>query len=214
MAVFTTEGIIVKRSNFGEADRILTLITPFKGKIKTLAKGVRKITSRRGGSIELLNKVRAQIFQGKGMELLTEVESLETFPKLKSNLVLSTYASHIIELSERLLPEGQSNPQAYNLLATVLELLEASPRQVFIRAFEVKFLSVLGFWSMDGIEGRKEVKEVLEKLQKGSWEEIAQINLDKESALEVERILRYYIEKVLESPLRSMKVIEGLKGKD
>lgn len=211
MALFATEGIIIKRSNFGEADRILTVVTPFKGKIKLIAKGVRRITSRRGGNVELLNQVKLHIFQGQGMPILTEAESLETFPKIKSNLTLTTYASHIIELADRLLPEEQTNPDAYNLLATALTLLEKNPRQIFIRAFEVKFLGILGFWSLNQIDAAVEVRNLLHELEAGSWQEIGDINLDQNQALEVERILRYYIEKVLESPLRSMKMMEKVK---
>lgn len=211
MAVFTTEGVIVKRSNFGEADRILTVVTPFKGKIKVIAKGVRKITSRRGGNVELLNKVRLHIFQGSGMAILTEAESLETFPKIKGELLLSSYGSHIAELADRLLPENQPNPAAYNLVAIALSLLEKNPRQIFIRAFEVKLLTVLGFWDLSQIPEAGEVSNILESLQKKDWVEIDIMRLDKKQSLEVERILRYYIEKVLESPLRSIKMIEKLK---
>ena len=152
MPTFTTEGIIVKRSNFGEADRILTIITPYKGKIRVIAKGVRRITSRRAGNVEVLNKVKLQIFQGKGMEILTEAEALLTFPKIKNDLIMSTYGSHLAELSERFLPEGQPNPAIYQLLSATLELLEKNPRQIFIRAFEVKLLSLLGFWSLNQVE--------------------------------------------------------------
>lgn len=211
MAVFTTEGVIVKRSNFGEADRILTVVTPFKGKIRIIAKGVRKITSRRGGNVELLNKVKLHIFQGAGMGILTEAESLETFPKIKSGLLLSSYGTHIAELAERLLPEDQPNPASYNLIATALTLLEKNPRQIFIRAFEVKMLTVLGFWSLGQIEASGEVRELLEKLQKNDWVKIGKIQMDHKQAMEVERILRYYIEKVLESPLRSVKLINKIK---
>lgn len=211
MAVFTTEGIIVKRSNFGEADRLLTIITPYKGKIKVVAKGVRRITSRRGGNVELLNKVKLQIFQGKGLAILTEAQSLETFPKIKGDLTLLSYASHLVEVTERLLPEEQSNPAAYNLLATALHLLEQNPRQVFIRAFEVKILSVLGFWSLGQVEAAGLSRGILEKLQEGSWEEVARMELKPEEALEVERILRYYIEKVLEGRLRSIEMVKRLK---
>ncbi|KKR81423.1 MAG: repair protein RecO protein [Candidatus Daviesbacteria bacterium GW2011_GWA1_41_61] len=213
MPVFTTEGIIVKRSNFGEADRILTIVTPFKGKIKVVAKGVRRITSRRGGNVELLNKVKIQVFQGKGMDLLTEAESLKTFSKIKNDLMISTYSSHIAELADRLLPEEQPNPQAYNLLVIVLNLLENNPRQIFIRAFEVKLLTVLGFWSLDQVGEVRGVREILEKLQKGSWEEIAQIEVTQVQSEELERILRSYLEKVLESPLRSVKIIQKLRTK-
>lgn len=211
MAVFTTEGIIVKRSNFGEADRILTIVTPFKGKIKVLAKGVRRITSRRGGNVETLNKVRIQIFQGKGMNLLTEAQSLETFQRIKGNLILSAYGSHVAELAERLLPEDQPNPEIYNLLLVVLTLLEKSPRQTFIRAYEVKLLVALGFWSLDQIGASEEIKNILGDLQTKTWEEIAKMEINKNQALEVERILRYYIEKILEGKLRSVELIHNLK---
>lgn len=211
MPIFTTEGVIVKRFNLGEADRLLTIITPYRGKIKVLAKGVRRITSRRGGNVELLNKVRLQIFQGKSLKILTEAEALKTFPKLKNDLILSTYASHIAELEERLLPEEQPNRGAYNLLTTILTLLEKNPRQIFIRAFEVKLLTILGFWSLGQIKASQDIKEVLKSLENKTFEGIALMKITQKQALEVERILRYYIERVLESSLRSMKIMEKLK---
>ncbi|MFH0937021.1 MAG: DNA repair protein RecO [Candidatus Daviesbacteria bacterium] len=212
MAVFSTEGIIVKRSNFGEADRILTIITPYKGKITVIAKGVRRITSRRGGNVEVLNKVKLQIFKGSGMSILTEAESIETFPKIKSDLTLLSYGSHLAELSERFLPEEQPNPAAYQLLAAALDLLEKNPRQVFIRAYEVKLLTTLGFWSLNQIQAKEDVKEILKSLEAKSWGEISKIELNQNQALELEKILRYYIEKVLESSLRSSKVMKELKN--
>lgn len=222
MPVFTTEGVIIKRSNYGEADRILTVVTPFKGKIRVLAKGVRRITSRRGGNVELLNRVKLQVFQGKampagrqGLNILTEAESLETFAKIKEDLILSSYGSHLAELAERLLPEEQTNPGAYELLASVLALLDKAPRQIFIRAFEVKLLSLLGFWSLDQVDASLEARNILRKLQENSWQEIGEMNIGRDQALELERVLRYYIEKILESPLRSIEVIQRLKkGKD
>src|SRR3989344_2903487 len=97
MPALTTEGLILKRKNFGEADRVLTVLTPRLGKISIIARGVRKITSRRAGNIEVLNRTKLHLFKGKNYTL-TEAESLETFNKLKSNLTLSTVALHIIEL--------------------------------------------------------------------------------------------------------------------
>lgn len=211
MSLFTTEGIIVRRSNFGEADRILTVITPFKGKMKVVAKGVRRITSRRGGNVELLNKVKLHIFQGKGMPILTEAESISTFPKIKNDLTLSTYGSHIAELAERLLPEDQPSPVAFNLLATALHLLETNPRQIFIRAYEIKLLTVLGYWGIEQSEIKEEIKDILKKLQVKSWKEIEEMKINKNQALELEQILRYYIEKILESSLKSMQIMEKMK---
>ncbi|MDO8639153.1 MAG: DNA repair protein RecO, partial [Candidatus Daviesbacteria bacterium] len=196
----------------GEADRMLTIVTPYKGKIKVVAKGVRRITSRRGGNVELLNKVRLHLFQNKGMPILTEAESIETFPKIKNDLTFSTYGSHIAELAERLLPEEQANPAAFNLLATALHLLETNPRQIFIRAYEIKLLTTLGFWGVREIGVIGEVRNILEKLQRESWEEIEKMKINKNQALELEQILRYYIEKVLESSLKSIKMMDKIKN--
>ncbi len=211
MAQFVTEGIIIKRSNFGEADRILTILTPFRGKIKVIAKGVRRITSRRGGNVESLNKVRMQLFKGSGLSILTEAESIETYPKIKSDLVVLTYATHVAELIDRLIPEDQLNPTIYKLFEIVLTLLEKNPRQIFIRAFEVKLLSDLGFWSIDQVEVEGEIKKLLEDLDSKSWVEISQMEVTPEQSLELERILRYYMEKVLEGSLKSLKLLKQLK---
>ncbi|MBI2593599.1 DNA repair protein RecO, partial [Candidatus Daviesbacteria bacterium] len=79
MPSVAVEGIILKRTNFGEADRMLTVLTKNLGKITVIARGVRKITSRRAGNVELLNVVKLGLFKGKGYTL-TEAQSVQTFP--------------------------------------------------------------------------------------------------------------------------------------
>src|ERR1044071_7589770 len=149
MRAFKTEGIILKRRDFGEADRILTAFTFHRGKITIMAKGVRRITSRRAGNVELLNRVTMFLYPGKQFLVLTEAISLDTFQKIKEDLTLSTYAYHIIELVDKLTAEGQENPILYTHLVEVLKRLEVNPRQILIRAFEVKILSLMGFWSSE-----------------------------------------------------------------
>ncbi|MBI4040027.1 DNA repair protein RecO [Candidatus Daviesbacteria bacterium] len=211
MAVFTTEGIVLGRSNFGEADRILTVLTPYKGKVKIVAKGVRRVTSRRAGNVEVLNRVKLTLFVGKGMPVLTEADSLQTYPRIKSNLTSSSYGSHLVEIADRLIPQDQVNPQVYQVLVEVLDLMEKNPRQIFVRAYEVKVLAALGFWSVGQVQASSQIKDILSKLQFGSFEEISQLKLTQVQAMELARIMRYYIERTLESPLRSIQVIEKLK---
>ena len=213
MPTVTTEGLILRRVNFGEADRILTVLTDRYGKISVTARGVRKITSRRAGNIEVLNRVKRHLFKSKSYTL-TEAESIETFQSIKDNLTLSTYAFHILELIHRLVPEEQRNPNIYALVLEILELLKSSPRQIFIRAFEVKLLTQLGFYSPDALKDMKNAtKEVLDKLQYSSWEEIGELKIQEEQAIELERVLRYYIERILEGSLKSVQVMNKLKGK-
>ncbi len=211
MPAVTTEGLILRRSNFGEADRMLRVLTDRYGKISVVARGVRKITSRRAGNIELLNRVKLHLFKSKSYTL-SEAQSIETYPKIKANLTLSTTAFHIVELVDRLVPEEQKNDRVYTLTASVLELLEDNPRQIFVRAFEVKILSTLGFWSIDAIKDLDlKTKELLEKLEEFSWKRISEMKLTRDDAIALERVLRYYLEKILESPLKSAKVMRELK---
>lgn len=211
MPAFTTEGLILKKINFGEADRVLTVLTERFGKISVIAKGVRRITSRRAGNVEVLNRVRLHIFKAKSYTL-SEAESIETFQKIKDNLTLTTYAFHIIELVDRLVPEEQKNPQVYNLTLQILGLLKESPRQIFIRAYEVKLLYLLGFWSEEAVPDLSpEIREILGSLRIGSWAEISSLEVKEETAMELERVMRYYIEKILESSLKSVQVLKKLK---
>ena len=224
MRAFKTEGIILKRRNFGEADRILTVFTLQKGKISVLAKGVRRITSRRAGNVELLNRVSMYLHQAKGLPILTEALSLNTFQKLKADLTLSTYAYHILELVDKLTAENQENRILYEYLIEVLKRLEKKPRQILIRAFEVKILSNLGFISFQvskpGVviqihtgSVHSNLAELLGKLESNNWEEIEKMEIGEKEAMELERILRYHVERVIEGSLKSRKFLRKFKVK-
>lgn len=194
MPAFKTEGIILKRNDFGEADRILTVFTKRFGKVSVLARGVRKITSRRAGNVELLNRVMMFLHQGKNFFILTEAQSINTYEKLKSDLTLSTYAYHLIELTDKLTAENQENPLLYEDLIEVLERLSKRPRQILIRAYEAKILSLMGFGSF--------------RLASKTWDEIEKMKVSEKEAMELERMLRYHVERVLEGELKSRKFLK------
>lgn len=206
------EGIILKRRNLGEADRILTVLTLQKGKISVLAKGVRRITSRRSGNVELLNRSILYLYQAKTFLILTEANSIDTYQKLKENLTLSTYAFHIIELVDKLTAENQENLLIYEHLVRVLEKLSKNPRQILIRAFEVKILSNLGFISFSeaGEEEVGGVGEILKKLEILNWEEIEKMEIKEKEALELEQLLRYHLERVIEGRLKSRQILRKI----
>lgn len=214
MQGFKTEGVVLKRRNFGEADRILTIFSLHRGKISVMAKGVRKITSRRAGNIELLNRVQMYLHQGKTFLILTEASSLDTYANIKADLALSTYAYHIIELVDKLTAENQVDPIMYQNILQVLARLNNTPRQIFVRAFEVKTLSHLGFFSflkneverLEGID--QNILEKLAILEKSSWDEIDKIKVNANEAMELERVLRYHIEKVIEGSLKSRQFLK------
>ena len=83
---YTAEAIILKRTNFDEADKIITFLSKYKGKFTAIAKGVRKIASRRSPNLELFNKVKGHFASGRNLDVLTEVETVHTFKKIKESL--------------------------------------------------------------------------------------------------------------------------------
>lgn len=211
MRGFKTEGIILKRRNFGEADRILTIFTLHRGKVSVLAKGVRKITSRRAGNVELLNRVQMYLHPGKNFLILTEATSLDTYQRLKEDLTLSTYAYHIIELISKLTAENQENPLLYSNLLEVLNRLSARPRQLLIRAFEIRILKLMGFWSIRNLEEvSTKTKILLSQLENLSWNEIEKMVIFEKQAIELERVLRYHVERVIEGHLKSRQFLKKI----
>lgn len=215
------EGIILKRRNLGEADRILTVFTHQRGKITVLAKGVRKITSRRSGNVELLNRSVMYLHRGKNFLILTEASALDTYQKLKEDLILSATAFHILELTDRLTAENQESMILYEHLVSVLQRLCRTPRQILIRAYEAKILSNQGFASFrsnsPGVQIQIHpwgvnwgVNEILKKIESASWDEIEKMKINQKEALELERTLQYHIERVLEGPLKSRQLLKKL----
>lgn len=202
MKFLKTEGIILKRKDFGEADRILTVFTKQSGKISVLAKGVRRITSKRAGNVELLNRSLLYLHQARSFLILTEATTIATFQKIKDNLLLSTTAFHILELVDKLTAENQENRLLYPQLIEVLERLENNPRQILVRAFEAKILSNLGFVTF--------TDRLLHKLEGASWDEIAKMTITEREATELERSLRYHTEKVIEGVLKSRQVLKKI----
>lgn len=155
MRSYKTQGIIIKRINFGEADRILTIFTKRYGKIKAIAKGVRRITSRRGGNLEVFNLVTVFLTEGRNFEIVTEAEVVKSFLNLRKNLKKVGLAYYFCELVESLCPEKQENERVFELLSKILEDLEEEREIREIREmggkkyFEINLLKELGYLSRD-----------------------------------------------------------------
>ncbi len=146
MRSYKTTGVVIKRRNVGEADRLLTVFTKHHGKITIKAKGVRKISSRRSGHIELLNLVSMSLYKGRVVSTLTEVETIDNFSNIKENLKSCGLAYHVCELIDSLCAENQENYQVFSLLCDVLSKLEESNDHTeLISVFEKELLNALGF---------------------------------------------------------------------
>jgi len=143
---YSGQGIVLKRDNFSEADRLVTIFSQRQGKLKLLAKGVRRLTSRKKGHLELFTQVKFLAAKGKSLDLITEVETLNNFKNLRQNLNRVRVAYLLCELTDQLTAEGQEHPEVYRLLLESLaKLNSASAPKNLIEQFEAKLLTYLGF---------------------------------------------------------------------
>ncbi len=144
---FRVDAIVLKHRDYGEADRILTLYTRQRGKLSAIAKGVRKVRSRKAGHLEPFTSASLLLSTGRTWFLVSQAEAQEMFPNLTTNLELLGYASYLVELVDRFTYEEEENSQIFTLLKNSLTRLDEGqyPSQLIVRYFEVRLLDVLGF---------------------------------------------------------------------
>ncbi len=122
---YVTEAIVLSRFDYGEADRIMTLFTPGHGKLKAIAKGVRRPTSRLGGALEPLAELTVALARGRTFDVVTQVEVNHAWLKLRDSLESAATAWYLAELADRSIEERHQTEGLYGLLRHAYELLDA-----------------------------------------------------------------------------------------
>src|SRR5258706_14971286 len=142
---YVTEAIVLSRFDYGEADRILTLITPGGGKIKAIAKGIRRQKSRIGGSLEPFAELQLLLARGRTFDIVSQVSIVSPWLRLPDDLVSFGTASYIAELVSGTLEERHASEGVYLLLKRAYEILDAgmAPGRV-ARWFEMHLAEELG----------------------------------------------------------------------
>ena len=144
--LYQTEAVILSRRDLNEADRILTIYTPHRGRYSVIAKGMRRTGSKLGPHLELLARTRLMMAKGRDLDVVTGAETLEPHLRLRTDLDAYGHACHIAELLLRLTEERQENEAAYELLVGSLSLLDDGVDLFAVtRHFELALLTLLGF---------------------------------------------------------------------
>jgi DNA repair protein RecO (recombination protein O) len=143
---YRTEAIVLRRKDFGEADRMLTLFTPEHGKVRVVAKGIRKPASRKGGHLELFTRSRLLLAKGHELDIITQAETVNAYRPLREDLLRGAYASYAVELLDRLMPDEQENREMYALLRDALGwFCESGDLALSARYYELQLLGLAGF---------------------------------------------------------------------
>lgn len=143
---FRSEAVVLKRTDFGEADRLLTLFSRERGKIKAVAKGARKPQSRKTGHVDQFMRTSFLFAEGRDLAIITQAEMVEAYPALREDLVRTTYAAYAVELLDRFTVEEDRHVNIYNLLADALGWLAAGgDLMLAARYYELRLLALTGF---------------------------------------------------------------------
>ncbi len=144
--LYRVDAVILKRTDVGEADRLLTLYTAERGKLRAVAKGARKPSSRKTGHVELFNRASLLIAVGRDLDVVTQAETVESFQPVRSDLDRLSYAYYFAELVDRFTEEEEENRQIFDLILNAFHWLgqtEHLPRTA--RFFELALLDSLGY---------------------------------------------------------------------
>jgi DNA repair protein RecO (recombination protein O) len=146
MTLYRDEGIVLRTHKLGEADRIVVFFTAGRGKVRAVAKGVRKTKSRFGGRLEPPNRVSLLLYEGRELDIVTQADTIEYHRSLRDDLERLTDAIALVEAVDQVTQEGESSPALYRMLAGALRTLaQHQPRSpLLVAAFYWKLLALEG----------------------------------------------------------------------
>jgi DNA repair protein RecO (recombination protein O) len=241
MPLFTTNAIVIRSTNYGESDKIVTFFTRDFGKVKGIAKGARRSRKRFQNALGLFSHLRLIFFDKEGMGLVRAegCDILHSFPKIREDLKKILYGNYYLELANEMAGEREGNREVFELLLS------------FLSDLEIRMLSLFGYRPNMGRcnlckkdwEDLKEIPGVFFSLEKGAlvcekcskmWnnlipfslgtarliEKISQMELDKiqrlkfthQSLSESREILPRFISYQLGKELKSLKTLKEIKG--
>ena len=148
MTIYREHGVVLRTHRLGEADKIVAVMTENRGKVRAVAKGVRKTKSKFGGRLEPMTHVALQLYEGRELDTITQAETIETFRSVREDLERVARAGALLEAVDQIAQEGEPNAALYRMLLGALRQLAKSDSALIVAAFYWKLLSQEGFHPM------------------------------------------------------------------
>ena len=142
---YRDEGIVLRTYKLGEADRIIVFVTRGRGKVRAVAKGVRKTKSKFGSRLEPMSHVALQLYEGRELDIVTQAESIDHFRVIRDDLDRIARASAMLEAVDQMAQEGEVNPRLFQMLLGGLRALAEHNGPVVVPAFFWKLLALEGY---------------------------------------------------------------------
>lgn len=145
MALYRDRGIVLRTHKLGESDRIITFLTAGHGKVRAVAKGIRRTRSKFGARLEPMGHVALQLYEGRELDIVTQAEGIDVFRELREDLDRLTRAITMLEAADQLSLEREPNPPLYRMLLGALRTLAADDSPLLVAGFHWKALALEGF---------------------------------------------------------------------
>src|SRR3954462_6130382 len=149
MSLYRDQGVVLRTIKLGETDRIVTILTQGHGKVRGVAKGVRKPGSRFGGRLEPTTHLAFQCYRGRSdLDVVTQVETIDSNRALREHYGCLTHAVSMLEATDQVAQDREPNVALYRMLVGALRTLAENPNPLVSAAFFWKLLSLEGFHPM------------------------------------------------------------------
>lgn len=144
VGLYREDAVVLRTHRLGEADRIVVLMTARRGKVRAVAKGVRKTKSRFGARLEPPTNLRAMLYEGRQLDTITQVETIDPYRRVREDLDRTTDALALLEAVDQVAQEGEANIALYLMLTRALHALDEHRSPLLVASFYWKLLAVEG----------------------------------------------------------------------
>ncbi len=145
MKLYKVEAVVLRSRDMGGGDKLLILFSREQGKMKVVAHGAAKPSSRKRGSVQLFSHTNFLIHRGRELDTVSQCEGVEMFSFIMGDLKKIGYASHLSELIDALAPEGEPNEPLFSLFLETMRLMETADAEILARSFEINAAGFLGY---------------------------------------------------------------------
>ncbi len=212
MPLYKTHGIVLNTYKLGEADRIVILISPERGKIRAVGKGVRKTKSKFGSRLEPFTHLDLLVYEGKTLDIINQAEIVESNKEVRTDLEKLKYGAVMLELTEKVIQENEDSRQVFALLVSMLtELKETGSRYGLLLAiFDLKLMSIIGFSPRDpsAMPLSKTHRSLLPLLLDATSKDWKDIEASEASEKEILRLANEFASYHIDRPIKSSRLLE------
>lgn len=163
---YTSEGFVLSKHSYGEADKIINIYSKNFGKVSLIAKGIKKLTSRKRGHLEIFNKIKFHAIVGKNMDIITEAQVIDDFSEIRNNLKRISLAYYFVEVIQKITHEHEPNIEIFRHLDYFFQKLKVTNLLKKLKEnFIYEIIVTLGFWPANDklINPDEVLEEIIER---------------------------------------------------